>query len=80
MILVQATESILEVTDLVNQSGDILKEIVKKKIGINDFRGVKIGRDGDNLVIILGGGTKKRQQRDITAAKAYWQDYKARKH
>ncbi len=27
----------------------------------------------------VGGGTKKRQQQDINAAKTYWQDYKARK-
>ena len=27
-------------------------------------------------VILLTGGTKKRQQRDINAAITYWQDYK----
>ena len=37
---------------------------------------VYFGRDGDTLVILLTGGTKKRQQRDIDAAHAYWQDYK----
>jgi putative component of toxin-antitoxin plasmid stabilization module len=31
---------------------------------------------GDTLVILLTGGTKKRQQRDIDAAHAYWRDYK----
>jgi putative component of toxin-antitoxin plasmid stabilization module len=31
------------------------------------------------LVILLGGGTKKRQQQDITSALANWQDYKRRK-
>jgi putative component of toxin-antitoxin plasmid stabilization module len=31
------------------------------------------------LVILLAGGTKKRQQADIKAAKANWQDYKRRK-
>lgn len=40
---------------------------------------VYFGRDGDALVILLRGGTKKRQQRDIEAAHAYWQDYKERK-
>ena len=40
---------------------------------------IYFGKDGERVVIILGGGTKKRQQRDINAAKAYWQDYKARK-
>lgn len=40
---------------------------------------VYFGRDGDVLVILLTGGTKKRQQRDIDAAHAYWQDYKQSK-
>jgi len=31
---------------------------------------------GDVLVILLTGGTKKRQQRDIDEAHAYWRDYK----
>lgn len=30
-------------------------------------------------MILLTGGTKKRQQRDIDAAHAYWQDYKKSK-
>jgi putative addiction module killer protein len=37
---------------------------------------VYFGRDGKTLVILLTGGTKKRQQRDIEAAIAYWHDYK----
>ena len=40
---------------------------------------IYFGKDGERIVIILGGGTKRRQQKDINAAKAYWQDYKARK-
>ena len=40
---------------------------------------VYFGRDGDQLVVLLIGGTKQRQQRDISAAKSYWQAYKARK-
>ena len=35
--------------------------------------------DGKTLVILLAGGTKKRQQTDIDAAKDRWQDYKQRK-
>jgi len=34
------------------------------------------GKDGERFVLLLVGGTKKRQQRDITQAQAYWQDYK----
>src|SRR5271166_6882936 len=37
------------------------------------------GKDGDRLVILLAGGTKKRQQKDIEDANARWQDYKRRK-
>ena len=40
---------------------------------------VYFGRDGDVLVILLAGGTKKRQQRDIEAAQARWAAYKRRK-
>lgn len=54
--------------------------------GVYEFRidfgpGYRIyfGKDGDRLVILLAGGTKKRQDADITAAKANWRDYKRRK-
>ena len=40
---------------------------------------VYLGKDGNTLVILLGGGTKKRQNQDIEAAKACWRDYKKRK-
>jgi putative component of toxin-antitoxin plasmid stabilization module len=34
---------------------------------------------GDALIILLGGGTKQRQQVDIDRATALWAEYKARK-
>ena len=40
---------------------------------------IYFGRDGEQLVILLAGGTKKRQQADIEAAQARWRDYKQRK-
>ena len=40
---------------------------------------VYFGRDGETLVILLTGGTKQRQQRDIEQAKALWTDYKRRR-
>jgi putative addiction module killer protein len=40
---------------------------------------VYFGKDGERLVILLGGGTKKRQQTDIATALANWQDYKRRR-
>lgn len=40
---------------------------------------IYLGFDGSRLVILLGGGTKKRQGSDITAAKQVWAEYKRRK-
>ena len=40
---------------------------------------VYFGKDGDALIILLGGGTKKRQQRDIETAQDFWQEYRRRK-
>ena len=40
---------------------------------------VYFGRDGETLVILLTGGTKQRQQRDIERAKELWADYKRRR-
>lgn len=40
---------------------------------------IYFGQDGDSLVILLAGGTKKRQQQDIELARSRWQDYKRRK-
>ena len=40
---------------------------------------IYFGKDGDTLVILLGGGTKRRQRQDIETARSHWQDYKRRK-
>jgi putative addiction module killer protein len=40
---------------------------------------IYFGKDGDALVILLGGGTKKRQEKDIVNAKILWKEYKRRK-
>ena len=34
---------------------------------------------GGRPIVLLGGGTKRRQSKDIDAAKTAWKDYKARK-
>jgi putative addiction module killer protein len=54
--------------------------------GVQEYRldfgpGYRIyfGRDGDTLIILLAGGTKRRQQSDIETAQARWADYKKRK-
>jgi putative addiction module killer protein len=38
---------------------------------------VYFGVDGSELVVLLIGGTKKTQRRDIETAKQYWRNYNA---
>ncbi|MDP1718479.1 MAG: type II toxin-antitoxin system RelE/ParE family toxin [Burkholderiales bacterium] len=40
---------------------------------------IYFGKDGETLVILLGGSTKQRQQQAIRAAQQVWIDYKQRK-
>jgi putative addiction module killer protein len=40
---------------------------------------VYFGKDGDTLVILVAGGSKKHQQHDIQTAQDRWKDYKRRK-
>jgi putative addiction module killer protein len=54
--------------------------------GVSEYRidfgpGYRIyfGRDGDQLIVLLGGGSKKRQSQDISDARDAWQQYKQRK-
>jgi putative addiction module killer protein len=37
---------------------------------------VYFGKDGERLIILVGGGTKQRQSRDIERAIACWADYR----
>ena len=40
---------------------------------------IYLAKDGDTLIVLFGGGTKRGQQRDIDNAKALLAEYKARK-
>jgi putative addiction module killer protein len=53
--------------------------VLEYKIDFGPGYRIYFGKDGERLVILLAGGTKKRQQHDIAAAQANWLDYKRRK-
>jgi putative addiction module killer protein len=53
--------------------------IFETKIDFGPGYRIYFGKDGDRIVILLGGGTKKRQDRDILNAKLAWSEYKAMK-
>ncbi len=46
--------------------------VLEYKIDFGPGYRIYIGKDGDCLVILLGGGTKKRQYTDISQAIARW--------
>jgi putative addiction module killer protein len=53
--------------------------VTERRIDFGPGYRVYFGREGNKLVILLGGGTKRRQSQDIKTAKEVWQEYKATK-
>lgn len=53
--------------------------VFEYRIGFGPGYRVYFGKDGEALIILLGGGTKKRQDRAIASAHERWADYKKRK-
>ena len=53
--------------------------VIERKLTFGPGYRIYYGKDGDQLVVRLVGGTKKRQSADIKQAKVHWQDYKERK-
>lgn len=52
--------------------------VLEYKVGFGPGYRIYFGREGDRLIILLAGGTKKRQSEDIRRAKANWEDYRKR--
>lgn len=40
---------------------------------------IYLAREGVKIIVLIGGGTKKQQQKDINHALALWKNYKQRK-
>ncbi len=53
--------------------------IFELKIDFGPGYRVYFGKDGERIVILLGGSTKKRQSAAIASAQAAWVDYRRRK-
>jgi putative addiction module killer protein len=53
--------------------------VPEHKIDFGPGYRVYFGKDGEHLVILVGGGTKKRQRQDIQIARERWAEYKTRK-
>ena len=68
----------MEAGNLSNVRG-VGRGVLECRISVGPGYRVYFGRDGYTLIILLGGGRKARQQRDIEGARALWQEYKRRK-
>jgi putative addiction module killer protein len=68
----------LELGNLSNVKG-VGAGVFEYRIDFGPGYRIYFGKDGERVVILLGGGTKKRQDRDIAAAHERWADYKKRK-
>lgn len=53
--------------------------VFELKIDFGPGYRVYFGKDGDAVVVLLGGGTKKGQDRAIAIARERWLDYRRRK-
>ena len=53
--------------------------VYERKIDYGPGYRVYFGKDGNTLVILLGGSSKQRQQQAIEAAQERWADYRRRK-
>ena len=68
----------MEQGNLSNAKG-VGRGVLEYRIGGGPGYRIYFGRDGDTLIILLGGGTKRRQHRDIENARALWQEYRRSK-
>lgn len=53
--------------------------VFEYKIDFGPGYRIYFGQQGDELIILVGGGTKKQQSKDIKEAKLLWLEYKRAK-
>ena len=58
---------------------DWFRGIGEYKINFGAGWRIYLAKDGVEIIMLLGGGSKRGQQRDIDRAVALWEEYKRRK-
>ncbi len=53
--------------------------VLESRIDFGPGYRVYFGKEGDTLIVLLGGGTKRSQRQDIETARELWREYKRRK-
>lgn len=52
--------------------------VLERRINVGPGYRIYFAGDGDTLIVLLGGGTKARQLRDIERARGLWEAYRCR--
>lgn len=68
----------LEAGNFSNVKG-VGKGVFERRIDFGPGYRIYFGRDGETVLILLGGSAKNRQRESIAAAQQRWLDYKERK-
>ncbi len=55
------------------------KGVMEYRIDFGPGYRIYFGREGNKLIILLGGGSKRTQSKDIDKAQASWRQYRAAK-
>jgi len=55
------------------------KGVTERRIDFGPGYRIYFGRDGNRIIVLVGGGTKARQSRDIKNAQEAWADYEGTK-
>lgn len=73
-------------TAVVRMEGGNFSNVKSVGGGVSEYKidygpGLRIyfAMEGQTIILLLGGGTKRRQEKDIGAAKQRWSDHKDRK-
>jgi len=53
--------------------------VLERRIDFGPGYRIYFGRDGKKLIVLVGGGSKARQSRDVKNAQKTWAEYKATK-
>ena len=53
--------------------------VLERRIDFGPGYRIYFGKDGDELIVLLGGGTKGHQGRDVERARRHWEEYRRRK-
>lgn len=77
-IKVDARLQRLKISDVFGDKKSLGQGVYELRFIMRSGLRIYFAKDGDEIVLLLLGGNKSSQNRDIEKAKEYWKDYKER--